>query len=69
MGKIPTVLIKIMQTNHPKWLFLAAFHKAIDFQTTSHVMPITQATKIPQQQTVLFEQINSIFFKFLMNNL
>jgi len=44
MGKIPQVLKIARQTNHPDWLFLAAFHIAKYFNTTSKIAKIQMIT-------------------------
>jgi len=40
MGKMPAVFINAIQINQAKWLFLAAFHKAISFQMASQMAKI-----------------------------
>jgi hypothetical protein len=40
IGKIPNVLKMKMHINHAKWLFRAAFHIAINFQTVSQIAAI-----------------------------
>lgn len=51
MGSIPAVLNIANTINHPNWLFLADFHKAINFQTASQaaikIIPVKRGAAIP----------------------
>jgi len=50
---MPTVLTTNKTTNHPKSSFLAAFHKAIPFQTTDQINKMIRATTASQPTVIL----------------